>query len=631
MSVSTDYDGKSDSELVSDVRSGTLDAYGTLYERHVHAAQNLARQLSRSQAESDDLVAEAFANVLDALRGGKGPEDGFRAYLLTALRHTAYRRAKRAQRVVLSEDMTVVSGATGAAAEALTVPFTDTALEGLEHSMVAQAFARLPERWQTVLWHTVIEQQKPADVAPILGLKANGVSALAYRAREALRQEYLQMHLAEIADSECTAVLDRLGAWVREGLRKRERAQVELHLDECDRCAALAMELRDINETLRVVVAPIVLGGAAIGYLAATAAGGAATGAAVGGAGAAASVPRQLLGVGAGGTVIATAIVLALTLTGGPEIPTAAPPPVVPESTPQPPPFTSEPGQTMPQPSSPAPAPVAPKPTPHITASAIAEQVHLEPGGGPAILPVKVRNNGDATSGPITATLNLPPGIRAVGPGGGGGAAAGYGTFMAAAGDAASTPDVDCPAGTGTVSCTTARGLQPGESGTLTFRLIAGPDAQPGTVTGSVNTGTGNPIALVVPVRVAAKPDAVQLAVDTDWLGSPQVPSPGLVNVHITNTGPSAKPATITFDRAGYRLTSSGPVTCTPRRDGTTCSTPPLAPGEPLHLKMWIYGDFLDWNVRVTATLGTAEASKQVEFGCSGFPLCAMQTAQPAN
>lgn len=496
MSVSTDFDGKSDSELISDVRSGGLDAYGTLYERHVHAAHNPARQLSRSQAETDDLVADAFANVLDALRGGKGPEDGFRAYLFTALRHTAYRRAKRAQRVVLSEDMTAVSGATGAATEALTVPFTDTALEGLERSMVAQAFARLPERWQTVLWHTVIEQQKPADVAPILGLKASGVSALAYRAREALRQEYLQMHLAEIADPPCTAVLDRLGAWVREGLRKRDRAQVELHLDECDRCAALATELRDINETLRAVVAPIVLGGAAIGYLAATAAGGAATGTAAGGAGAATSAPRQLLGVGAGGTAIATAIVLALTLTGGSKIPTAVAPPAVAESAPQAPPSTSEP-RTTPQPSTPAPAPVAPTPTPvppapHITASAVAGQVHLEPGGGPAVLPVKVRNNGDATSGPIAATLNLPPGIRAVGPGGGGGAAAGYGTFMAAAGSAAATPDVDCPAGTGTVSCTTSRGLQPGESATLTFRLIAGPDAQPGTVTASVNAGTSN-------------------------------------------------------------------------------------------------------------------------------------------
>ena len=59
--------------------------------------------------------------------------------------------------------------------------------------MIARAFASLPERWQAVLWHTEIEGARPADVAPLLGLTANGVAALAYRAREGLRQAYLQM------------------------------------------------------------------------------------------------------------------------------------------------------------------------------------------------------------------------------------------------------------------------------------------------------------------------------------------------------------------------------------------------------------------------------------------------------
>ena len=54
--------------------------------------------------------------------------------------------------------------------------------------MIARAFASLPERWQAVLWHTEIEGARPADVAPLLGLTANSVAALAYRAREGLRQ-----------------------------------------------------------------------------------------------------------------------------------------------------------------------------------------------------------------------------------------------------------------------------------------------------------------------------------------------------------------------------------------------------------------------------------------------------------
>jgi len=64
------------------------------------------------------------------------------------------------------------------------VPFRDTAVEGFENAAAAKAFASLPERWQAVLWHAEVEGQKPAEVAVLLGMSANSVSALAYRARE---------------------------------------------------------------------------------------------------------------------------------------------------------------------------------------------------------------------------------------------------------------------------------------------------------------------------------------------------------------------------------------------------------------------------------------------------------------
>jgi predicted anti-sigma-YlaC factor YlaD len=52
-------------------------------------------------------------------------------------------------------------------------------------------------------------------------------------------------------DRRCRATTDRLGAWTRDGLSKRETAQVEAHLHECDPCRALAAELADVNSTLR--------------------------------------------------------------------------------------------------------------------------------------------------------------------------------------------------------------------------------------------------------------------------------------------------------------------------------------------------------------------------------------------
>jgi hypothetical protein len=86
-----------------------------------------------------------------------------------------------------------------------------------ESSVAARAFRRLPERWRTVLWLTEVEQESPAEVAPLLGLSPNAVAALAYRAREGPAPAYLQEHLANGGPREHMATLNRLGAWVRGG------------------------------------------------------------------------------------------------------------------------------------------------------------------------------------------------------------------------------------------------------------------------------------------------------------------------------------------------------------------------------------------------------------------------------
>jgi RNA polymerase sigma factor (sigma-70 family) len=300
-----------DPELIDAVRSGDVEAYGLLYRRHAGAATTLARQLTGSRAEADDLVAEAFAKVLDMLRGGGGPDVAFRAYLLTTLRNVRYDRARRDKKLAWSDDMSRHDPG---------VPWEDSAVADLETSLAARAFRRLPERWQTVLWHTEVEQESPADVAPLLGLTPNGVAALAYRAREGLRQAYLQEHLADGDGRRHAATVDRLGAWARGGLTARQRAKVEAHLATCADCRALAGELADVNAGLRGVIAPLVLGTAAAGaYLAAhaapaeaaavaahgvaTAGGAAAGGAAGGGAsgGAAASGAAGGSAVAAGG------------------------------------------------------------------------------------------------------------------------------------------------------------------------------------------------------------------------------------------------------------------------------------------------------------------------------------------
>lgn len=262
----------SDAELISSVRGGDVSAYGDLFARHRDAATRLARQLVPGP-DADDLVSEAFAKVLNVLLAGGGPDVAFRAYLLTAVRRLHVDKIRATSRATPTDDLTPFENVE---------PATDTVIAGFEGGAAAKAFASLPERWQLVLWHLEVEGQKPADVAPLLGMSPNSVSALAYRAREGLRQAYLQMHTGDLVDPDCRWTHDKLGAYVRKGLSRRDVQKVENHMDGCRKCTAMYLELNEVNSSLAALLGPLVLGAAASGYLTATGTAGAGLGGVLG-------------------------------------------------------------------------------------------------------------------------------------------------------------------------------------------------------------------------------------------------------------------------------------------------------------------------------------------------------------
>ncbi|MBG0820202.1 hypothetical protein HS048_05565 [Planomonospora sp. ID91781] len=249
-----------DAELLAATRNGNAAAYGGLYERHAPAARALARQLVRSAAEAEDVVAETFTRILDLTRRGGGPKEAFRVHLLTAVRRTVYDRERRrtaSGEVPKGEAELFDPG----------VPFVDPALIGLERSLVARAFLSLPERWQALLWHVEVEKSGPTDVAPLIGLPADEVAELVGRAKEGLRQACLKVHLSGTPRKGCRPSLSKMGAYVRGGLVKRETRLIDRHMDDCTDCRAVFMELTDVDRGLRVIVGPLIAGPVLDGYL----------------------------------------------------------------------------------------------------------------------------------------------------------------------------------------------------------------------------------------------------------------------------------------------------------------------------------------------------------------------------
>ena len=253
-------DRRSDAELIAAVRRGDSEAYGVLYERHLHAAKRTACCLSHTPAEREDLVADAFTRVLRVLRDGGGPTEEFRAYLLVTLRNAAI-SGSRGAHVSLYADVpeTYLPRAVG-----------DPVVHQWDADAAASAFASLPERWRTVLWHTEVEDESPAEVAPLLGLRPNGVAALAYRAREGLRQAYLRAHLGDVDSRECRATVSKLAGWVRSSTPDPLSRKISRHLARCPDCQTRADTLAKVNAELQVSVAPLLLG-ASLAYLPAAA------------------------------------------------------------------------------------------------------------------------------------------------------------------------------------------------------------------------------------------------------------------------------------------------------------------------------------------------------------------------
>ncbi|WP_244180100.1 sigma-70 family RNA polymerase sigma factor [Amycolatopsis pretoriensis] len=266
-------DVPSDAVLIQAVRNGDLAAYGRLYDRHLVAARRVAAAIASGEAERDDLIAEGFTRVLRILRAGEGPDEEFRPYLLTTIRNTMISWRRRDSAVSLVAEVPDVLPSEGSDEP------VDSRLHG---SVAAGAFASLPERWRTVLWRTEIEGESPSRIAEDLGMTPNSVAALAYRAREGLRQAYLDQHVPEARRRNCRVISGQLARWVRDGVGDHKGHRIASHLDRCADCRKLATGLKELNAELPATVAPLILGIPVVTHWLTATATGASSGAAAG-------------------------------------------------------------------------------------------------------------------------------------------------------------------------------------------------------------------------------------------------------------------------------------------------------------------------------------------------------------
>ena len=173
----------SESELIGRVRAGDPEAMAVLYERYRDSGLRFTRSLMAGAQDAEDVFHDGFTKTVGAIRNGHGPTDVFGPYLNTSIRSVAMTFWKKSGRERPAPEKDLDPGP-------VEDPGLETVLSVSEHERVAAAMRSLPERWRTVLWHAEILGKRPREIAPVLGIEANAVSALLIRARTGLRAAY---------------------------------------------------------------------------------------------------------------------------------------------------------------------------------------------------------------------------------------------------------------------------------------------------------------------------------------------------------------------------------------------------------------------------------------------------------
>jgi RNA polymerase sigma-70 factor (ECF subfamily) len=162
---------------------------------HLDAAHRLARWLSRSPGEADDIVQEAFLRAFrgfDALRGSDA-----KAWLLAIVRNchaSAFRQEQRRAQVPLpdSDAVQLESATSDAVADPQSV-----SIERDDQRYLERLIAGLSEEHREVLLLREMEEMSYREIAAVTQLPIGTVMSRLARARVALKLQWLQESAGE--------------------------------------------------------------------------------------------------------------------------------------------------------------------------------------------------------------------------------------------------------------------------------------------------------------------------------------------------------------------------------------------------------------------------------------------------
>ena len=148
----------------------------------------LALRITLNEAEAEDVVQETMIKVWNR-RADWGALDSVEAYCLTVCRNLALDKAKRA--AGRSESLGEQAGAEPADDSFSADPERVTVLSDTM-AIVRRLMDTLPEKQRSAMQLRDIEGKSYKEIADVMGVSQEQVKVSLFRARQAIRQRYIQ-------------------------------------------------------------------------------------------------------------------------------------------------------------------------------------------------------------------------------------------------------------------------------------------------------------------------------------------------------------------------------------------------------------------------------------------------------
>ena len=174
-----------DASLAHRAAAGDRDAFAALVVRHQASVFRLARLLTSTADEAEDVLQQTFLAAWTGIRGFRG-DASVRTWLLTITRNAALSLRSRSRRDPIQPtasesiaDLGLRAGWGGPSPE-------DLAIARQRHDRLADAFGRLPAADREILTLRDLEGLSGEETALLLGLSVAAMKSRLHRARLAL-------------------------------------------------------------------------------------------------------------------------------------------------------------------------------------------------------------------------------------------------------------------------------------------------------------------------------------------------------------------------------------------------------------------------------------------------------------